>query len=295
MNISEGRDQQVLAKVSMAAGEQLLDLHRDPYHHRSVLTLAGGAAAVESAAQAVARCAVAAIDLRAHHGAHPRFGVVDVVPFVADPIHDAPTGGLALEARRRFAAWAASELELPVFLYGPPEPGPPEPEAPEPEAPDAGAPPPGRSLPEVRRRAFVDLSPELGPPDPRPRTGSVAVGARPPLVAYNVWVARGDIEMARAVAAWVRGPAIRALGLVVGDRLQVSCNLTDPFHTGPADAYDRIAGALADAGGTAGPGELVGLLPVAVLAAVPAHRRRVLGISTDATLERRLERRLRRR
>jgi len=290
MNISEGRDQQVLAKVSLAAGEQLVDLHCDPYHHRSVLTLAGGAAAVESAARAVASCAVVAIDLRAHHGAHPRFGVVDVVPFVADPAHDAPTGRLALEARRRFAAWAASELELPVFLYGPPEP-----DAPEPESRDAGSPSHERSLPEVRRRAFVDLSPDLGPPDPGQRTGSVAVGARPPLVAYNVWVARGDIKMARAVAARVRGPAIRALGLVVGDRLQVSCNLTDPFHTGPADAYDRIAGALADAGGAAGPGELVGLLPAAVLAAVPAHRHQVLGISTDATLERRLERRLRTR
>jgi len=290
MNISEGRDQQVLSQVSLAAGEELLDLHRDPYHHRSVLTLAGGAAAVESAAQAVARCAVATIDLRAHHGAHPRFGVVDVVPFVADPTDGAPTGGLALEARRRFAVWAASELELPVFLYGPPAPG-----STEPEAPDGGAPSHERSLPEVRRRAFVDLSPDLGPPDPRLHAGSVAVGARPPLVAYNVWVARGDIEMARAVAASVRGPAIRALGLVVGDRLQVSCNLTDPFHTGPADAYDRIASALADAGGAAGPGELVGLLPAAVLAAVPAHRHRVLGISTDATLERRLERQLRTR
>ena len=111
VNISEGRDVPAIAAIARAAGPGLLDVHTDPDHHRSVLTLVG-----EDAPRAVTREAVARLDLRRHQGAHPRIGVVDVVPFVALAGSSAAD---ALAARDRFAGWAAGELGLPCFRYGP--------------------------------------------------------------------------------------------------------------------------------------------------------------------------------
>src|SRR3974390_1373901 len=121
INVSEGRDRAALAGLRQAAGPALLDLHADPDHHRSVLTLGGGWDPVEQAAKAVARRAVDTLDLRGHSGAHPRIGVLDVIPWVALagwPVRDG-TIAAASAARDRFAAWAAQELGLPWFLYGP--------------------------------------------------------------------------------------------------------------------------------------------------------------------------------
>jgi glutamate formiminotransferase len=106
------------------------------------------------------------------------------------------------------------------------------------------------------------------------------------LVAYNVWVS--DAAVARRVATQVRGPALRALGLAVGARAQVSCNLVDPVRLGPAEAYDAVAERVAEAGGRVEGAELVGLIPAVVLRAVPEHRRPELGLSEDATIEARL-------
>jgi glutamate formiminotransferase len=186
--------------------------------------------------------------------------VVDVVPFV--PLDGADLTD-AMAARDRYAAWSADALAVPCFCYGP-----------------------EISLPDVRRRAFRDLEPTTGGPGPHPSAGATCVGARPVLVAYNVWLAADDLALARRVAAAVRGPHVRALGLPVGGRVQVSMNLVAPEEVGPADAYDRVA-ALA---GVAG-GELVGLLPEAVLRAVPAPRWRELGLAEEATIEARLARR----
>ena len=131
----------------------------------------------------------------------------------------------AVAARDRFLAWAGTELALPGFAYGP-----------------------ERTLPDVRRRAFVDLAPDAGPPEPHETAGAVCVGAREVLVAYNVWLADGaDVALAREVARAVRGPSVRALGLDVGGRAQVSMNLVDPMVVGPAEAYDAVA-ALAERG-----------------------------------------------
>ena len=167
----------------------------------------------------MAAAAVAAIDLRSHVGVHPRLGAADVVPFVplSAPRTDRPTdcGARPLGARDRFAAWAGAELALPCFLYGP-----------------------ERSLPDVRRHAFVSLAPDTGPPSPHPTAGAAAVGARPVLVAYNVWIAAdrpGDRRRTgpcavggRGLAARCGGRGVRSLGLAVGEGAQVSCNLTDP-------------------------------------------------------------------
>jgi glutamate formiminotransferase len=259
VNVSEGRDRARIDALAAAAGTELLDVHTDPHHHRSVLTLVG-----EDAPRRVATTAVAVLDLRGHDGVHPRLGVVDVVPFVALAGSSADD---ALAARDRFLRWFADAPGVPCFAYGP-----------------------ERTLPEVRRRAFVDLSPTAGPSAPHPTAGATAVGARPVLVAYNVWLERGDLDAARAIAAAVRRPALRALGLQVGPRVQVSMNLVDPALLGPAAAFDLVVEAGVPLGATVAGAELVGLLPDAVLRDVPRDRWAALDLAEDRTIEARLRR-----
>jgi glutamate formiminotransferase len=252
VNISEGRRGDVVAALAGLAGPALLDVHRDPDHNRAVLTLVG-----EEAPMAVAAGAVERLDLRAHSGAHPRIGVVDVVPFV--PLGQA-TMAEAVAARDRFASWAGETLALPCFLYGP-----------------------ERSLPEVRRTAFVDLAPDAGPPAPHPTAGACAVGARPPLVAYNVWLDGADLRVARAIARDLRGRSVRALGLQVGAHVQVSLNLVEPDIVGPDAVYDEVA-----ARAPVARAELVGLLPDAVLRRIDPRRWAELDLSPERTIESRL-------
>jgi glutamate formiminotransferase len=256
VNISEGRRPEVVAAIGAAAGADLLDVHSDAHHHRSVLTLVG-----EEAPRAVARAATAHLDLRSHDGVHPRIGVVDVVPFVAlDGTSDAD----AVAARDRFGAWAADELGVPGFAYGP-----------------------ERTLPEVRRDAFSALSPTWGPATPHPTAGAVAVGARPLLVAYNLWLAPGtDLTVARSVAREVRSADVRTLGLAVGDEVQVSMNLVAPLVVGPAEVWDRVA-----ARASVARAELVGLVPEGVLERTPEGRWQQLDLGPERTIEARLARR----
>ncbi len=274
VNVSEGRDEAVLSQLAVAAGSALLDLHRDPDHHRSVLTLAGSADLVAEAARTLATATVTRLDLRDHAGAHPRLGVLDVVPFVPYvPGGPAPEDLTEAVAQRdRFAGWLGEELGVPSFLYGP--------------LPGGRT----RTLPDIRRHAFGGsadgLAPDRGPAQADPRHGATAVGARRVLVAYNVWVS--SVAVARGVAPLVRGPEVRALGLAVGSRAQVSCNLVAPDRYGPERLYDVVATLVAEAGGTVEGGELVGLIPEAVLAAVPPERRPELGLSEEATVESRL-------
>ncbi|HVX23300.1 MAG TPA: hypothetical protein VHB02_18305 [Acidimicrobiales bacterium] len=274
VNVSEGRDVAVLGELAAACGGVLLDVHRDPDHHRAVFTLGGPAATVEAGARALAAAAVAAVDLAGHAGRHPRIGVLDVVPFV--PLDTGPVPDLApaVAARDRFARWAAAELELPCFLYGP--------------LPDGGH----RTLPELRRAAFGELRPDYGPPDPHPTAGGCAVGARPVLVAYNLWVAGGTPGLIRSVASAIRGPAVRSLGLDLSGKLQVSCNLVAPYDVGPAQVHDTVDRLLRAEGARVAGSELVGLVPEAVLAAVPPARWAELDLRPDRTIEARLESRL---
>jgi glutamate formiminotransferase len=230
----------------------------------------------------LAQRAVELIDLRPHGGIHPRLGVVDVVPFVplvavgdqsahhaettetpvksdaSGPLGDTPALTEALAARGRFVTWFAGQ-GVPCFEYGP-----------------------ERSLPEVRRRAFRDLWPSSGPDHPHETAGACCVGARHLLVAYNV-VLRADTETARAIARDIRRPLLRVLGLDLAGTGQVSFNLVSPLDIGPAEAYDLVAARapIADA-------ELVGLLPRAVLRAIPERRWAELGLSEETTIEARL-------
>jgi glutamate formiminotransferase len=252
VNISEGRDRRTVDEIAARAGTDLLDVHRDADHHRSVLTLIG-----ENAPRAVARAAVERLDLRFHRGAHPRIGVVDVVPFVA---LDGSTPADALAARDAFCRWAGDELGVPCFRYGP-----------------------ERTLPDIRRGAFAALAPDCGPTEPHPTAGAIAVGQRPVLVAYNVWLAEPDLEEARRIAAQVRSPSVRALGLQVGAEVQVSMNLIAPDVTGPGAVVDAIAHEA-----RIGRCELVGLVPRRLLDLEDPARWVELDLDPDRTIEARL-------
>jgi glutamate formiminotransferase / 5-formyltetrahydrofolate cyclo-ligase len=291
LNVSEGRNQQVIAEVSGQAGRCLLDVHADPDHNRCVITLAGPPEQTEPAARAVARAAVELIDLSRHSGVHPRIGALDVVPWVTlvpsangdagelGPARHTGGGGApaapagaplllsdgpiapSLTARDDFARWAGAEMGLPCFLYGP-----------------------ERSLPEVRRQAWKTRPPDYGPPGPHPTAGAAAVGARPALVAYNLWLADADLGVARRVAARIRSPHVRALGLAAGDSVQVSCNLIAPWQSGPGAVFDAVA----QQAGVAR-AELVGLVPLGVLESEPRRRWAELDLRPSATIEARLE------
>jgi glutamate formiminotransferase len=263
INVSEGRDPTSLGELRRAGGDWLIDVHSDPGHHRSVLTVAGPPEAVEDAARAIALATLATIDIRNHVGAHPRIGALDVVPWVnldGWPVGNGPMQP-AVGARDRFALWAGATLGLPCFLYGP-----------------------ERSLPEVRRQAWRTLPPDTGPSVAHPSAGAAAVGARPILVAYNLWLVKPDVELARDIARSIRSTQLRALGLEVGDAVQVSCNLIDPWSVGPEAAFDAVASRAGIARA-----ELVGLAPRAVVERAPRHRWRELGLDPSTTIEARLE------
>ncbi len=268
VNVSEGADQALLGALDQAAAPSLLDRHSDADHNRSVYTLAGGD--LEPAVRRLTAEALSRLDLRTHRGVHPRLGIVDVVPFVPLDDSGAPVGddgdlAEALEARRRFGEWAADELSLPCFFYGP-----------------------ERTLPELRRRAFVDLEPDTGPPHPHPSAGACAVGARSALVAYNVLLGTDDLSVARAVAAEVRRPELRTLGLAVTGGVQVSCNLVAPHRLGPEQAYRAVTESAGQRGVAVTGAELVGLAPAAVVEAVPPEAWETLDLSPGRTVEARL-------
>jgi glutamate formiminotransferase / 5-formyltetrahydrofolate cyclo-ligase len=273
-NVSEGRDPAVLDELVRACGAALLDCHVDVDHHRSVFTLAGHEPAVAvGAVRDLARAIRERIDLRAHAGVHPRLGALDVVPFVA---LDAEPITRAVDEARDFAAWIASELSVPVFLYD-------------------HADPDGRSLPDTRRDAFVTRTPDRGPAVPDPRLGAVAVGARAPLIAVNCELARDDLALARQLAHTVRErdgglPGVRALGLHLDSvgRSQVSMNLVALERTGLQHACEVVRDR-ARAGGTdVARVEIVGLVPAAELARCDAEFLRWSGIGPGQTIEYRL-------
>lgn len=255
INISEGRDLDLVQEIARTAGSDLLDVHCDADHNRSVITVVGA-----DAPPAVINAAVERLDLRTHTGVHPRIGVVDVVPFV--PLAGS-TFDDALRTRDAMSSWIANELQIPVFLYGP-----------------------ERTLPAIRRGAFTIVVPDFGPSEPHPTAGAVAVGARQLMLAWNLWLCEPDLDLAKSIASSIRGPGVRALALQVGDEVQVSMNLIDPQTVGPAEVYDRVA-AVAEIARA----ELVGLAPHTVVDAVHENRWEQLNLSVETTIESRLQRR----
>lgn len=235
-NISEGRDAEKVRRLAApATGALLLDVHSDPHHNRSVLTLAARIDRLPAACEGLVRKAIEELDLQAHEGVHPRFGTVDVLPFVVYQAPETDVRRAADEAGERIG-----RLGVPVHRYGIR----------------------GPSLPDLRRALRSDDPPlpQHGPPEPHPRAGRVCIGVRGPLLAFNVNL-RGDLGRGREVARAIRDPSIQALAFPTGDRVQLSMNLIDPLRVGPKQAFDRIAALASEHGLETLDAEVVGLLP----------------------------------
>jgi glutamate formiminotransferase len=276
-NVSEGRRRDAVERIGASCADCLLDVHVDADHNRSVFTLVATTPGdVERCMWQLAEQVVQDADDSWHDGVHPRVGVLDVVPFVAlsATVDDrARAVHVAHEFARRFAA----TRDVPVFLYG-------------------DADPEGRSLPFVRRDAFVRRQPDLGPGEPHPRLGATAVGARPVLVALNCELDRDDLELARRIAQDVRElggglPGVRALGIELASRqqAQVSMNLTALWATGVEQACTEVRRLARAAGADVAGVELVGLLPRAELDRCSDEFRRWAGLTDDQTIEGRLD------
>jgi glutamate formiminotransferase/formiminotetrahydrofolate cyclodeaminase len=259
-NFSEGRNAAVLDALREALtsvpGVRLLDAQADPSHNRSVFTVvAPPEAALEAAFRAV-RTASEQIDLRVHRGEHPRMGAADVVPFI--PLADATMDDCVALARR-LGERVGGALGIPVFLYE-----------------RAATRPERANLADVRKGEFEGLreligsdpahAPDFGPPKIHESAGAIAIGARPFLVAYNVYLRSGDQALAKAIAKKVRTatgglPAVKALGLLVGGEAQVSMNLVDIDVTPPHAAFEAVAAAAREAGVEVAWSEIVGMVP----------------------------------
>jgi glutamate formiminotransferase / 5-formyltetrahydrofolate cyclo-ligase len=293
-NFSEGRRPEVLEEIVHAIGQidgiTLLDHSRDETHNRSVVTFAGAAEPVVRAATAAVGRAIQLIDMEKHEGAHPRIGAVDVIPFV-------PLGATRLEEcvdlARRFGEQIAKLFEIPVYLYG-----------------EAALRPERRRLADVRRgqyeglKAEIGLNPErepdYGPSRLHPRGGAVAVGARKPLIAFNVNLATDDVDIAKRIAHTIREssgglPAVQAMGVLLENPgepryAQVSMNLVDWERTGISKVVREIRRLAGQAGTDIDHCELIGLAPTGALLEVAADALDLRGFSPDQALELRLTR-----
>ncbi|MEA2516358.1 MAG: glutamate formiminotransferase / 5-formyltetrahydrofolate cyclo-ligase [Actinomycetota bacterium] len=249
-NISVGTPGKELAGATtavVAGGARLLDVHSDEVHNRSVLTTTAEEDQLVAAMVALAQ-ACRAIDLRTHRGVHPRVGTLDVCPIV--PFRSEM--GQAIETAHRTARAIAGELGAPVFLYG-----------------DAATREATRDLPDIRSGGLARLTsriaeglvPDEGPSTVDPSFGVVLVGARGPVIAFNVWL-EGSVEVARAAAAEIREPhRVRSLGLEISPGVcQVSMNLVAPDQVSIDEAFARVETAVADRGATITATEIVGLV-----------------------------------
>jgi glutamate formiminotransferase len=279
-NFSEGRDTATIEAIGTALESfaRVLDVHADEDHNRSVFTLVGDEDGLVDALLAGVRVAVERIDLRRHEGVHPRIGVADVVPFVPIRPDDLERAG---ETAQRFAALAAAELDLPVFLYAPPERGPAFYRH-------------GGTEGLQGRLDSAELVPDFGPTELHPTAGGVITGARRPLIAFNVNL-RGTVEAARSIAAVVRErgggfPGVRALGLELSRAglAQVSMNVEDWEASALDEIVARIVEEAAARGAEVVGSELVGLMPAGAAAAAAGAALRIDGFDASRVLELRL-------
>jgi glutamate formiminotransferase len=282
-NFSEGRDSVLIGLIGAELAERarLLDIHTDPDHNRSVFTLVGDDADLVDALLAAVAVARARIDLRKHEGVHPRIGAADVVPLVAVRSEDMER---ARAAALTLAERIGDELELPVFLYG-----------------ELGR---GRGPAFFRRGGSMELqqrmdagevTPDFGPSRLDPAAGGVIVGARRPLIAFNVNLAGASGEVAREIASVIRErdggfPGVRALGLDLSraGKAQVSMNVED---WEAASLHDILAAVEREAqarGVEVEGSELVGLMPAGAAAAAAGSLLRIQGFDSSRLLELRL-------
>lgn len=290
LNFSEGRREQVVQEiVEVARGIPgvALDVSTDAAHNRTVLCLIGPLEAVAQAAFGVSAAAVRLIDMNQHTGEHPRFGAVDVVPFV--PLGETAMAE-AVEAAHALGQRLGDELALPVYFY------------------EAAATRPGRrNLADVRRGEYEalaermrapDWTPDCGPHQPHPTAGAVAVGARIFLVAYNVNLGTSDVGVAKAIARAVRAKTgglafVKALGVLVEGEdgrsiAQVTMNVTDPFRTPLYRVFELVRLEAERYGVPVVGSEVVGLVPLEVLLDAARYYLRLENFATEQVLETRL-------
>ena len=287
-NISEGRRPEVVeavvARLRQVPGVRLLDYSSDPSHNRSVLTLAGDATPLKEAVLALFEAVIPTLDLRQHTGEHPRLGAVDVVPFV--PI-EGVTMDECVALAKETAAEVASRFQVPVYLYE-----------------DASANPSRKNLEDIRRGEFEGLAvkmaspgwaPDYGPPAPHPSAGASIIGARMPLIAYNINLATDRLDVAKKIAAAVRHSSggfryVKAMGVRLEDRgiVQVSMNLTNYEKTPMFRVFEAVKSEAARYGVNILESEIIGLVPAAALHATAEHFLQLSEFTPNQVLETRL-------
>jgi glutamate formiminotransferase len=287
-NVSEGRRPEVVSRIVDAVrrvpGVRVLDVSSDASHNRSVLTLAGEAAPLEAGVLALFEAALAAIDLRAHAGEHPRLGAVDVVPFI--PI-DGVTMQECVALAKQTAAAVAERFGLPIYLYE-----------------EAASTPARRNLEDIRRGEFEGLAAKMGSPDwapdygpaaPHASAGASVIGARMPLIAYNINLATDRLDVAKKIAAAIRHSSggfryVKAMGIALEDRgiVQVSMNLTNYEKTPMHRVFEVVRREAARYGVNVLESEIVGLVPAAALVATAEYLLQLERFTPDQVLETRL-------
>jgi glutamate formiminotransferase/formiminotetrahydrofolate cyclodeaminase len=287
-NFSEGRDPSIIAAIRNAIDAvpdtHVLDVSSDASHHRSVITFVAPIERAVDAAFAGIAVAAQRIDLTTHRGEHPRIGATDVVPFI--PL-DGATMDDCIVLARLLGERVGRDLQIPVYLYE-----------------RAASRPTRANLADVRRGEFEGLReaivsdptrvPDFGPPHLHPTAGATAIGARPFLVAYNVYLGpASNLPVAKEVAKAVRGSSggyagIKALGLEVDGQAQVSMNLVDLDRTPLYRAYEAVAREAHAHGVTPTWSELVGLVPERALLDAGARHIQLRGFTREMLIEQRV-------
>lgn len=290
-NISEGRRQDVIRKITddlrAVPGLRVLDVQSDAAHNRSVFTLAGDAAAMSAGIPRLFEGAINAIDLTAHKGEHPRMGAVDVTPFI--PI-EGVTMAECVALATSIARDVAARFALPVYLYE-----------------EAASSPERRNLEDIRRGEFEGLAakmskpgwaPDFGPSAPHPTAGASVIGARMPLIAYNINLATNRLDVAKKIATAIRHSSgglrfVKAMGIPLEERgiVQVSMNLTNYEKTPIFRVFEMVKREAERYGVSVLESEIVGLVPAAALRQSVEWYLRLEGFSADQVLENTLRRR----
>ena len=292
-NFSEGRNQTTVRAlvnaVESVPGVWLLDHTMDRDHHRSVLSFAGEPDAVVEAAFRTIRVATDLIDLRKHKGVHPRVGATDVVPFV-------PLRGTTMQdcinLAKRLGQWVGTELEIPVFLYE-------QAALHRDHAPLESVRRGGLQGLAFRMASDPDWTPDFGPFLLHKTAGALVIGARPPLIAFNVNLRSTDLSLARSIAKDIRQsngglPHLKAIGVELASRqmVQVAMNLTDYIITPLHVAFEAVRTLAAKHGVEVAGGEVIGLVPQAALVQAAGHSLALEQFDPTQVLEMRLETRL---
>ena len=287
-NISEGRRLDVINGLTetlrAVPGLRVLDVQSDPTHNRSVFTLAGTAEGMTAGIPKLFEGAIAAIDLRTHEGEHPRLGAVDVVPFI--PI-DGVTMAECVTLAKTIAADVAARFGLPVYLYE-----------------NASTNAARKNLEDIRRGEFEGLAakmaqpawaPDFGPAAPHVSAGASVIGARMPLIAYNINLATNRLDVAKKIAAAIRMSSgglrfVKAMGIPLEDRgiVQVSMNLTNHEKTPMYRVFDLVKREAERYGVQVLESEIVGLVPSAALTQTAEYFLRLEGFSSHQILEKKL-------